>query len=394
MGRKSRTKKERKAQGLGINALCACGSGKKSKKCCRNVPIVDNGGVPEEVIKYFQEKEMERELMRNKGIYINYVKPCEFKGDKVWALGNRIYTSRPVQETFHDFIIYILSELMGREWGLVEKEKKEDNQHFLMKCFSQHLVLRNRVLEEKKSEIGDKVYAVCPDGWNKVLLALAFDVCSLMHRNKLPDHMVNRLRNKNEYQGVRYEIAIAAIFSRLDFDIEFLDTQENRSISHCEFIARHRHNGLEIAIESKSRHRSGVINQEGNFDENMALRGNIDKLFEKAISQNPGDRPFLIFIDLNLPITPYIKMSDKQWFREIQEKIGARGCSADKPEPFSGVFFTNYSYHYQAEEEFQQGECLSVIPLFSKYALPEDFLSILINALNNYGFVPEISLYD
>ena len=78
---------------IGRNEKCHCGSGKKFKKCCMNK---ENNGVHIEVIKYFQRKNAEHEMLRNAGIHIPLVPPIVFKGGSVRAFGNKVYANRPV----------------------------------------------------------------------------------------------------------------------------------------------------------------------------------------------------------------------------------------------------------------------------------------------------------
>lgn len=113
-----------------------------------------------------------------------------------------------------------------------------------------------------------------------------------------------RLKNRDQYQGARYEMAIAAIFARLDCDIQFTD--EKSKSKHCEFIATHRVTNSSLAVEAKSKHRSGVLHQIGFLSslEKLLSARMIRRLFNDALDQNPRDVPFAVFIDVNSPITP------------------------------------------------------------------------------------------
>jgi hypothetical protein len=54
------------------------------------------------------------------------------------------------------------------------------------------------------------------NGWVRYLLSLAWDVATLIHAGEPPSELIDRLRDHDNYQGARYELAIAAIFARLD----------------------------------------------------------------------------------------------------------------------------------------------------------------------------------
>lgn len=339
-------------------------------------------------------KEEEQKSLTRMGIYINYVKPIIFQGKKIWAIGNRIYHSRPPDQTFHEFIIEVLQLTIGKEWWEYQKNLAPEERHFIMKCFLKYYEWQRKSSGVADNKLGDHLWGAIPDGWSKSLVALAFDVCSLQHKLSLPEHLLSRLRNRNEYQGARYEIAIAAIFARLGCDIEFLDEKKKLKIRHCEFIATHRETNVSVAVEVKSRHRSGVIHTEGDIKEEQLLRGDVHRLLNRALDQNPNDRPFMIFIDINSPLTPGVKMEEKQWFKDIRRFMDSYGPSSiEKPDPYSAIFFTNYSYHYQTEREAGPGEYLCLIPLYSSFPLPsEDFPGMLRKALSHYGSVPDLDM--
>jgi hypothetical protein len=165
---------------------------------------------------------------------------------------------------------------------------------------------------------GDDVLSALPDGWSRSLVALAWDVASLLHATKMPAQLLDRLRSMREFQGARHELAIVAIFARLGFRIEFLDAGARRSQKHCEFYAYHENPSFLIAIEAKSRRRAGVLHEVGEKDLNRAQEGRgAVRLLRKAVEQRPGDRPFIVFVDVNAPQTPGVPYREKKWFRDI-----------------------------------------------------------------------------
>lgn len=377
---------------IGRNEPCPCGSGKKYKKCCMDIDQIKRDGLPKEIIDYFNKVNEEKARIANMGILINYVNPILFKGKRVWALGNKVYHSRPPEETFHQFIIDILRITLGKEWWIEQSAKKD--KHFIMQCYFHHAewIEKNKVISENR--VSNHVWGAKPDGWSKALLLLAFDVCSLVHTSNLPNNLLNRLKNTNEYQGARYEIAIAAIFARLNFKIYFLDLKE-KSKKHCEFFAKQNDTSIEVAVEVKSRHRKGVLHEKGDLDEEEILRGDVERLIGKALKQNPGDKPFFIFIDLNSPITPNIKMQEKPWFKDIRKIMDKKygTPSATNPENFNGLFFTNFSYHYQTKDEALRGEHLSIIPIYTIKKFPDmNIINMIDSAFVHYGNVPNIDI--
>jgi hypothetical protein len=69
-----------------------------------------------------------------------------------------------------------------------------------------------------------------------------------------------------------------------------------------EFIAE---KGAEkTGVEAKSRHRAGVLQQRGHFDLGAnPAPAKIKDLREQALGQHPGNIPFLVFMDVNLPLS-------------------------------------------------------------------------------------------
>ena len=171
-----------------------------------------------------------------------------------------------------------------------------------------------------------------------------------------------------------------------------LDEKEKITVKHCEFIATHNETGVSIAVEAKSRQKPGVKHMAGTSEQERLLRGDVERLFKKALTQNPKDKPFVIFIDVNAPLTPSISMENKPWFKDIRnilEKYPAP--TPDNPEEYTGLFFTNFSPHYDEEKESSPNEHLVVIPLYAKYPMPNQvFGEMLLKAVQNYGFVPNI----
>ena len=124
------------------------------------------------------------------------------------------------------------------------------------------------------------------------------------------------------------------------------------------------------------------------------MKGDVEKLLNRALKQNPQDRPFMIFIDLNSPLTPGVDFEKRQWYKDVEKMMHKKdACTPVNPDPYNGIFFTNYAYHYQKDKEIPSGETLSILPFFSKFPLPNsEFVNMLSAALSHYGSVPEINL--
>lgn len=385
---------------VGRNDPCPCGAKKpdgssvKYKKCC-----LPKEPASAEILsmarKVLQKQQKEKEELAARGIFVNYVKPCTYTnpktGQKVraWALGNQLFHTRYEHETFHQFIIdHFQKQVLGREWW--DEQSRSQQKHFLFQCF-----VRWEEWSKKNATEGNRTdehtWHAVPDGWAKTLVSLAFDVSTLKHTGQLPDHMLKRLKNRGEYQGAHYEIAVAAIFARLGCRITFLDDQKTSS-KHCEFIATHQETGVSVAVEAKSRQRAGVKHMGGDVDPAKLLKGDVQRLFNRALEQNPKDKPFIIFIDVNAPLTPDVPMEKKPWFNDIKNMMDQYPApTPETPEEYTGVIFTNFSSHYDAENEASANEHLAVIPRYAKHPMPNPaFGEMLLRAVQHYGYVPNI----
>jgi len=218
-----------------------------------------------------------------------------------------------------------------------------------------------------------------PTGEIQALMSLAYAIFCLSVQHRLPEPLIKRLRNKVQFQGAYYEITVAAIMVRAGFMIDFIEdlTQDK---SRCEFIAKHKSLGVELGVEAKSRHRKGVLHQEGKFSYSNAMKGDIEGLFKKSLTQKPMGLPYIIFFDLNLPATPHIVWSTKPWVEDIRKMLDDLGePSTEYPDPYNGLILTNFSYYYGGNEgTAPPGEYMIIIPNYSEVQLntPEVFAAI------------------
>jgi uncharacterized protein YchJ len=372
---------------LGRNDLCYCGSGKKNKKCCllkggiyipENLAIFDNF----DQINYINKPEP----------FLNIVPSVIWNGSRHRAIWNKIY-HRPIEETFHEFLHCILLWTFGKAWHAEQISLPHENRHIVGKwLFSLAEWQKSHMTDSNKDRYcGNEKWGAIVSGEVQALMQISYDIYCLQNVNKLPEFLVNRLRSLEQFQGARYEIAVAAMIARAGFEITFLDDNVKQE-KHCEFIAKHKISQIEFGIEAKSRHRKGVLNQGGNISDNGELRGDVWRLFNKARLQKPKDIPFLIFIDMNLPPTPDVPFEEKIWMKDIIKMVNDYGpATIDNPDPYNATIFTNYAYFYTGNsEQTPSGEysvCISKCPEtpFSDNKTIND----VIESVHKYGLIPE-----
>lgn len=399
----------------GRNDPCHCGSGRKYKKCCQ--PADEEAASAErhraasvrsfrydeaspEVLAIkkqvdLRQRRLREYLARDFGVLINIVAPTGHGGARIWAIGNRVYTDRPPTETFHEFILSLLREELGREWAEEQRALKPAEQHYLYRCFGDYSDWTAQVSRESEPQAGG-VWGGLASGSVQYLHSVAWDVALLLQATArpLPQSLLERLRNPGAYQGARYELAIAALFAKIDCEIEFLDDDQLRHRKHGEFIARHRPTGERVVVEAKSRHRAGVINEEGDFDASDPLRGDrrgLRKLVRNAMTKDSGGLPFLIFVEVNAPVEEPAPGVEPAWQREVRKMLDRMPqMTGEEPSSFEAIYATNFSPHYQGEKQARGGEWLCAPPAPRRASRPSHLVGPLNYALDRLERVPDI----
>lgn len=375
------------ANKVGVNEPCPCGSGKKYKKCCLiRVEQKIHKSIPSpETLHKLREfaKETQRQILRDQ-----FGSPNSFKlpmGDDhvIRSVWNAIYL-RPKTETFHDFIINVLKWTVGKTWYEEQLHLPSDERHVIMRWCNAHADL-TQSLYPAGYEPGE-IRRAPLTGEVKELLVLSDDIYRLQLVRKLPRKLVGRLRSYDAFQGARYEIAIAATFVRCGFEIEWI---EDKSTKHCEFNARQKATGEVIAVETKSRHRPGMLNRKGDVPNPESLRADVQSLFNQALEQNPDDKPFAIFIDVNLPHETNVEWYQKKWVADIREMLAKYPAPTPKePSPYTLLVVTNFAWHYEGQNTAYGTEGIYIINNPVKYPLKDDrTFQALVNALDSYGKV-------
>jgi hypothetical protein len=264
---------------------------------------------------------------------------------------------RPPTETFHEFLIEVpLKNTFGEAWYKAEMVKDEADRHSVVRWLSAYREesQKHRPADHQKGQ----VYAGPATGETTELIALAHDMYMLQKVNRLPDSIINRLRNYGEFQGARYEVAIAAAFVKCGFEIEWID---DVTAKHPEFVGRNTHTREEIAVETKSRRRPGVLHQPGTLPAAEQMRADVDRLYRDALQQDPGNRPFAIFLDVNLPPNTTAG-AVAAWQREIVARWQSN-------EQIALLGFTNFAWHYSGDTPSRPPEFLLSVPINSACAL-------------------------
>jgi hypothetical protein len=272
-----------------------------------------------------------------------------YNGQRFRFIWNRLYFF-PQEKTFHDFLHYVLVQTFGQKWFDKEGELPEAERHVVVRW---RKALGDLVKDGQQTADGGWIET----GPVKAYMSLAYDLYWLQLIHKLPKSLERRLRDKEAFQGARYEVLIAAVFARAGFEIELLD-ETVKAEKHCEFVAIHKSTRAKVYVEAKSRRRPGVLHQPGCFTE-ADIRGDLFGLYGDAMKQAPKGEAYLIFIDANLPVKwpegvpaygtfPFERLP---WVDEFGKRLHAKWESSNDPNPETAVVVTNFAPHFGNETD-------------------------------------------
>lgn len=394
-----RAGKKNKPNKLGRNDPCFCGSGIKYKKCCLLKGL--KPPVPSQITDHEIEEERmasrrRSDFLRSKGIYLPLPNTISFKGKTLLAVGGQIMVEENPHATFHQLLFRNLQQTLGEEWWRNEQSKPEDQKHYVLKCFEQLKGSDSRD-DLDITQIDENTRSMVTTGDTQALLSLAFDVWLLTHKGHMRDEWLNRLRNRNEYQGVRYEIGVASMFVRLGCELEFYDNdrieEDGRPPKRAEFIAVHTETGNKVAVEAKSRQVQGVLHAPGTVNYNKALKGDITNLYKKALLKETDGIPLIVFIDVNSPTEAGQAVQESQWFKDIRRSFESRPePTPENPDKQAALFVTNFSSHYQGNGVSVGGQHLFIGSIHTVNPLADgymgEFMKRLTRTVSHYGYVP------
>lgn len=275
---------------IGRNSPCICGSGKKFKHChgrpAYALPnLFDNATLERQIVaegKRQLERHKAREIQRQK--QQGFGRPIismEHKGYRFVAVGRGFHYGR--WKTFADFLQHYIKISIGSDWGNSEIAKPLGERHPLMQWYDKvcHVQMAHA---GKPGELFSTPITGAVSAYNR----LAYNLYLIAHNGKdIESRLLDRLKNKDNFQGAYYETQVAAWLIRAGFELDFEDEQDV-SRSHCEFTATYLPTGEKYSVEAKSREtRPGG-----------SARTPVGRQLRKALVKK-ADHKRLVFIDLN-----------------------------------------------------------------------------------------------
>jgi hypothetical protein len=217
-------------------------------------------------------------------------------------------------------------------------------------------------------------------------VGLADDACRVCHAGGLPKSLKARLKHRDQFQGARYELAVAGCLARIGFVIDWHD---DKSATHCEFTARHP-SGEVVAVEAKSRHRPGVLHVAPTATA-KPQQADVERLYREALDQNPNDKPFAIFIDVNLPPESGRVGLDKTWVQDVRAMFDKLPTpSPSNPDPHVLLCVTNLGGYWEQDVLASPSEVLVILSQHARFPLKDARLfDALRTTLGRYGAADE-----
>jgi len=317
---------------IGRNDPCPCGSGKKYKKCCGSVvgePRLDGMSQHDLNLKVSEMHAMmaQREKQQGRG---RPIISTVYQGYRFIAVADRLLYSNK-WKTFHDFLLDYIRNILGVNWGNAELKKSFDEMHPILQWYQ--LVCKH---QERSSVNPGTIQEAPMTGAVAAYLGLAYNLYLLAHNVKIQTVLIDRLKDRKQFNGAYYETYVAATFIKAGFELEF-ENEQDSSTSHCEFTATAKESGHKYSVEAKAREPFKISANVGN-----QLYAALKK---KALHER------IVFIDLNLP-EDGDKAENLSWVNEAVITLRKKESSMtikDLPAPPAYVFLSNHPFVYNLD---------------------------------------------
>lgn len=322
---------------IGRNEPCPCESGKKFKHCHGGheyQEVISEGARQAHQHAMIHRIQRERQQGLGRGIV-----SAEVSGRRIVAIHSRMLTGQ--WKTFHDFLFDYIKTALTPEWGNAELAKPATERHPLLNWYQ--LCCAEQAKHIKTPGV---VHSALMTGAVAAYLGLAYDLYTLEHNGAQADDpelqakLIARLKNTDQFIGVRNEIKVAATLLRAGFQLAWEDETDRRR-THCEFTATYPPTGRAFGVECKIRQPPDgrpVTSKLGKF---------VGLLAEALRKDTPHDR--IVFIDLNTPAQEHTEAAI-DWLKWAVGRV--RLLERDPLQtslPPAFVLLTTYPYHHELE---------------------------------------------
>lgn len=278
-----------------------------------------------------------------------------WQGQRMVTVRNRIYHSDRWR-FFPDFLRDYVPEVLGIDYCKAEAAKPEAERHPIITWRAQGAAYMNA---QPAQPDGSRVALPC--GALAAYNCFAYDLYVVDDNGGLDEELLQRLKNRELFQGARHELFAEATCYRAGFTVQH-ENEKDGSTRHAEFTVRHVTTGQLLSVEAKSRHRQGVLAMPGTPEERPQLR--LMPLINDAVAKNP-EHPLVIFVDTNLPFKWAERVLGRQAGNTIShpmqillDRIKKQHNDAD---PYCMIVFSNHPHHYAIRDLDPLQHLLSVV---------------------------------
>jgi len=340
----------------GRNDLCPCGSGKKYKKCCLDVSKTQHSGkirswnsLPPQIQVALEQHEAQ-ELIRTQQQGLGKPIISTTIGDhRIVGVGSTVYGSNKWR-FFSDFLFDYIKKIIGSDWGQTESAKPLEERHPIMQWYDSFCRFQNSQPKQP-----DGTYSAIVTEVVACYLGLAYNLYLLKHNAELQKRLVNRLKNREQFQGAYYELIVANCLIRAGFELT-LEDETDESSKHCEFSAVSKHTGKKYWVEAKMRAVSGMLGKtdaDGSSHTSKPTSKLTDHL--RSALRKPAKDERLIFIDVNAPPISESELGSEtpkmtKWLEAACKQLDDREKDLKDGEQ-AYVFVTNIPFHRSLDSE-------------------------------------------
>ena len=344
---------------IGRNQRCPCGSGKKFKHCHGGIhaaPPAHNIVAP---TSSFLKANLAREAMREADQ--GFGKPIistNFKGHKIVGVGNTVHFSKN-SNTFPDFLGEYIKKTLGYDWGNEQIKKPFDDKNPIMQWYQ--LLCE---FQAKQNRNAQGLYGADLNGLLVCYYGVAYGLYLLDHNIKLQSAFIERLKNRDLFQGAYFELVVVSCLIRAGLEVTLEDESDLNS-KHCEYVARSPETGIEYYVEVKARSIPGMLGK----SPRLKIKGQKNPTSKitthlRLALKKPAAGKRIIFIDLNKEPDEIGQAPD--WYQEARKKL-LQSEASRKGDQEAYVFITNFCFH-QRLYDFSP---ITIVPF--GYAIPDFF---------------------
>jgi hypothetical protein len=296
-------------------------------------------------LKRHEAKEHRRRLMQGLGASIISM---ESHGYRLVAVGSQIRWSN-AWRTFPDFLFDFIKDKLTPAWGNTELAKFGEKAHPLIRWYRKLCQFQ----QDHANTGNDGIFSGIMTGAVKAYLDLAYHLYLAAHNAELPERLLKRLRNREQFEGALYEAFVIGHYAKAGFQIDFED-EDDATSSHCEFVAIHKQTGRKFSVEAKTV--TTASKRSGTSDEPPNIRGHLYEALRKDAAH-----PRIIFIELN---RAHKSMPDgvPEWFpyvetqlKDCEQELTINGESA----PSAYVFITNRAFMHDLDAPVTNDVCVA-----------------------------------